>query len=107
MSGGQKGFTPTIDLGPVGRAVNAAIRKAPKAKKPWGTLPAKVRRAMQPTKAQRRDFDAKYVEASTFHVRYQIKAIGDGFEVWDVQTHDVVATFPTLTRARSYVEAHS
>ena len=62
---------------------------------------------MQPTKAQRQDFDAKYIEASTFHVRYQIKAIGDGFEVWDTTNHDVIATFPTLSRARTYVEAHS
>lgn len=106
MSGGQKGFTPTIDLGPVGRAVNAAIRKAPKAKKPWGQLPPKVRRAMQPTKAQREDFNAKFCAAFN-HVRFHIQPTGEGFEVWCTQTHEVHGTFPTLSRARGYVEANS
>lgn len=89
----------------IGRLVAKATKPA-RVKKPWGPLPAKVRRAMQPTKAQRRDFDAKYA-AAYVHVRYHVQPVGDGFEVWDTADHSVVARFPTFSRAKTFVESHS
>lgn len=89
----------------VARAVRyaaSAKRKRSKAKASLRPLPAKVRRAMQPTKKQRDDFERKFCEAF-FHVRYHIQPTGNGFEVWNVVSHKVEATFPTFSRAKAYV----
>lgn len=106
MSGRQHRATPLLDLGAIGRAVNGAVARAPKARKPWGPLPAKVRRAMQQTKAQREAAEAKFY-AAFVHVRFHIQPTGEGFEVWNVETHEVCGTFPTFSRAKTYVESNS
>lgn len=99
MSGRQFRSTPLLD---VADAVNKAVRYAPKAKKPWGPLPAKVRRAMQGSKAQREAAEAKFA-AAFVHVIYHIQPTGDGFQVWNVQNHKVEGTFQTFRKASEYV----
>lgn len=104
MSGRQFRSTPLLD---VADAVNKAVRYAPKAKKLAGRLPAQVRRAMQPTKAERERFLEKYVTASCFDVRYAIRPIGNAFEVWDTASSEILGTFETLRGARSFVDGVS
>ena len=107
MSGRQHRSTPLLDLGRVADAVSKAVRSAPRGKKPWGSLAPKVRRAMQPTKAERERFLEKYVTASCFDVRYAIRPIGNAFEVWDTASSAIVGTFETLRGARSFVEGRA
>ena len=106
MSGRQHRSTPLLDLGRVADAVSKAVRSAPRGKKPWGPLPKKVRAAMQGSKAQREAAEAKFY-AAFVHVRFHIQPTGEGFEVWNVENHKVVGTFPTFSRAKTFVESHS
>lgn len=89
----------------IGRLVAKASAK-PSRKKPWGQLPAKVRRAMQMTKAQREATEAKFA-AAFVHVIYHIQPVGDGFQVWNAQNHKVEGTFQTFRKASEYVRENS
>ena len=66
----------------------------------------KMNKAVKATPKQRADFEAKFC-ASFNHVRFHIQPTGEGFEVWNVESHEICATFPTFSRAKTYVESHS
>lgn len=87
----------------IGRLV-AKAANGRRAKKPWGPLPPKIRRAMQPTKQQRADFNAKFA-AAYVHVQYHIQPTGDGFEVCDTTSNAVLGKFETFRRASDYVRS--
>lgn len=92
-----KGFTPLLDLGPIAAAVTRAVKSAPRTK---GRKRSLVVRA---TKQQRAEFDARYA-AAYVHVKYHIQPVFDAYEIWCVDSGDVLAVFPSFGKAQQFVE---
>jgi hypothetical protein len=106
MSGGQKGFTPVLDLARIS-AVGAEVRKATRAfrivKRP--KKPTKVAAAFLASSKNRvedRKSFGKLLEVTFYGPgdRYAIRNVGDGYEIWDAETHDVYGPY------RTYDDAH-
>ncbi len=108
MSGGQKGFTPTIDLGRAISAVGVAVKNSVKVTRlaRSGRKPTKAMKAFREgniaSKKERAQF-GKIAELTFYQDRYTIRKFGDVFEAWDADTHDVFGPFPTHADALTFV----
>ncbi len=112
MSGGQKGFTPTIDLGHAISAVGASVRKATRAvrilpKRKQLTRSMKAFAAATKNRQEERKTFGKLLQVTFYGPgdRYTIRAVDRQFEIWDAETHDVYGPYPTHADAVTAVRA--
>ena len=101
MSGRQHRSTPLLDLGRVADAVSKAVRSAPRSKsrKPTKAMLAFGEKT-RATQKDRKAFHRLTSETTFYHGRYTIRRIGDSFEIWDAETHDVYGPYATHGDAR-------
>lgn len=106
---GHKGFAPTIDLAPAISAVEIAVKKSVKVtrlgrigRKPKKSMTKPYSEMQRATKAQRDAF-ALLTEATFYGGRYTIRPVGDGYEIWDAESHDVYGPYRTFDDARGAV----
>lgn len=113
MSGNrQHRATPLLDLAPAISALGIAVKKSVKVTRlsRSGRKPTKAMRAYSAQvratekKADRVIF-SKLSETTFYHDRYTIRRMGDRFEIWDAETHDVFGPYPTHADAVTAVRA--
>lgn len=104
MSGRQFRATPILD---VADAVNKAVRYAPRLtnRKPTKAMKAFSEMVRTTEKVEDRKIFSKLSETTFYQDRYTIRRMGDRFEIWDAETHDVYGPYPTHADAVTAVRA--